>query len=606
MGRRALPLVLLAFLLLAPALLGGCRGPEEPPADAGPWMAPDLGQEGPLDQGVDGGPPAPDLGPPPPPAVAFRDVASVLGLDVPLNPSGPCPYRLNGSCEPAQFAGGAAVTDLEGDGYLDVYLTSIDGPGRLYRFSGLRYVDVTAKYGLDTVPMRTNGAAFVDIDRDGDEDLYLTTHVQADERPSPDDPSRYLLYIREGEQFVEDTLARGAQVESLEDSPSRAGVSVAVGDYDLDGWPDLHVTEWLGLDQDWPPHTRLLRNLGPTAPGHVEDVTEAANALSVDRECWIGEKNCQAVAFGSGFTDFDGDGWPDLAIVKDFGESRLLWNQGDGTFLDGTAAAGVGTDENGMGSTFGDVDNDGDMDWFVTAIGDPFMTCGDMLCNWGWSGNRLYRNDGDRTFTDITDEADVRMGGWGWGAAFIDYDNDADLDLVMTNGVEFEDTPRDDQFEDDLMRFWENDGTGHFVERSMELNLLHRGSGKGLVVFDHQADGDQDILIVVNGGPPVLYQNDGGNEAGSWLRLQLVGTASTPDSLGARAMVRIREGDRPIMRELNSATHFLGQSERVIHVGLGPGVERVAEVEVVWPSGRRLVRTDVEANRTLTWREPDE
>ena len=110
-------------------------------------------------------------------------------------------------------------------------------------------------------------------------------------------------------------------------------------------------------------------------------------------------------------------------MAGDFGTSQLLWNNGDGTFTNGTVAAQVGTDENGMGSTFGDYDGDGDLDWFVTSIYDPgVVPCNPNGCFWGASGNRLYRYDGNRTFTDTTDSADVRIGHWGWGAAFFDYD----------------------------------------------------------------------------------------------------------------------------------------------------------------------------------------
>jgi hypothetical protein len=120
----------------------------------------------------------------------------------------------------------------------------------------------------------------------------------------------------------------------------------------------------------------------------------------------------------------------DLAIASDFFTSQLFWNNGDGTFTDGTIPAGVGTDFNGMGSTFGDYDGDGDLDWFITNItADPDAP---PTAFGGW--NRLYRNEGGRQFTDTTQEAGVRDARWGWGTTFFDYDNDGDLDLIATNG----------------------------------------------------------------------------------------------------------------------------------------------------------------------------
>ena len=114
---------------------------------------------------------------------------------------------------------------------------------------------------------------------------------------------------------------------------------------------------------------RLLRNRGADAPGYFEDVTESAGVAmeqvvsQTQQDLTVG-----TFAFGSTFVDLDGDGWPELAVASDFGTSRLFWNNGDGTFTDGTLDARVGTAQNAMGTTFGDYDADGDLDWFVTSV----------------------------------------------------------------------------------------------------------------------------------------------------------------------------------------------------------------------------------------------
>ncbi len=272
------------------------------------------------------------------------------------------------------MTGGAAVADVDGDGDLDLFVTRLDAHDLLFRNDGNgTFTDVTVASGLAAFNFQSNGAGFGDIDNDGDPDLVVVTIGDFD------DPTnlRNYLFLNDGSGvFSEAAVARGTDATSV---TSRTVWSVNFGDYDRDGWLDLHTTYWaFGAA-----NSRLLRNRGAAQPGFFDDTTVAA-----------GVEMPGVFAFASTFTDLDGDAWPDLAVAADFGTSRLFWNNGDGSFTDGTVAAGVGTDENGMGSTFGDYDADGDLDWFVTSIRDPAETCETGPCAWGYTGNRLYRNDG--------------------------------------------------------------------------------------------------------------------------------------------------------------------------------------------------------------------
>ncbi len=312
----------------------------------------------------------------------------------------------------------------------------------------------------------------------------------------------------------------------------------------------------------------------------------------------VGVRPTGVYSFCSAFTDLDDDGWPDLAVAADFGSSRLFWNNGDGTFSDGTLAAQVGSDENGMGTALGDFDMDGDIDWFVTSI-----WCGEDCTaavpetGVGRTGNRLYRNEGGRRFSDATDAAGVRVGYWGWGTQFFDYDNDGDLDLIMTNGYAY---PADiyQSFFDDPMRLWQNDGAGVMTERSQDLGVTGTASGKGLLVFDYDNDGDLDVFVVNNSGSSQLLRNDGPSVNG-WLRVRLTGTESNRDAFGARVSVDVDGAKPTLVRELRGGGQFLGQNERVLHFGLGPGVRRVRKVRVRWPSGKEQSLTNVAANQVL-------
>ncbi len=576
-------------LLLGSLLLGlGCSGASPPEADAAGRS--DAPADAPADAaGRDGARAAdaagPDAGASPP--VHFLEVGGLVGLgDEHRVPAFDCLVGPREECESNVMAGGAAVGDIDGDGTPELLVTQLDGPPRLYRRGeDGRYEDVAAAWGLAEA-RATNGAAFADIDRDGDLDLVLTSlGVRG---------ARYRLYMQQGGRFVDEALVRGVAFEGDE---LYGGQSVAVGDYDGDGWPDLHLTEWLDVRVS-APHQRLLHNLGASAPGFFEDVTLSAGVAGDQARCLRGEALCRTYGFASAFADLDGDLRPDLLVVADFGNTRLFWNEGGGRFSEGLRTASLGGDENGMGSTVGDFDGDGDLDWFVTSVFDPSGVCARVGCQWGSSGNRLYRNRGDRTFEDATDLG-VRDAGWGWGTAFFDFDNDGDLDLVATNGMRLRDLPFEDAFNDDRMRLWENEG-GAFRRRD-DLGFTDRGSGKGLVVFDAEGDGDLDVYVVNNGGRGRFFRNQGG-DARPWLRVALEGTATSPEGLGAR--VRVRAGGREQVRELASVTHFLGQSERVAHFGLGEA-ERVEELVVQWPSGRVSILRDVAARQLLQIREPE-
>ena len=457
----------------------------------------------------------------------------------------------------------------------------------------------TRKAGAKWAEIRTNGSSWGDVDNDGDLDLYVTSM----EHP------QHFLFINDGQGgFAEEAVLRGADIPDV-NGYARYGYSATFGDYDKDGFIDLFATEWRLSDQSgnnqFARHnTRLLRNQGAGNPGYFEDVTEAAG-VSTELIPSSGEELTNSEGFAPRFSDIDRDGYPDLLLAADHNASRLFWNNGDGTFTDGTVEANVGTDHNGMGSALGDYDNDGDMDWFVTSIyqegssvpGSPLLER---------DGNRLFQYDGDRVFSDVTDEAGVRDGAWGWVAAFLDYDNDGDLDLAMTNGMDYPLASFDAGFEDDQSVFWENDGSGKFVNVSDSVGITDTLSGKGLLTFDYDKDGDLDIFIVNNREGPILYRNDGGNEA-NWIRAQLSATNDNTSALGAFVTVVADDGkpSEIMIREVNAGSHFLAQSETALHFGLGDR-DKVDEIRIEWPNGHTTRHFDLEANTAYAFVQPEE
>ncbi len=186
--------------------------------------------------------------------------------------------------------------------------------------------------------------------------------------------------------------------------------------------------------------------------------------------------------FAPRFADMNGDGLSDLAVVSDYGMSRLYVNVGDGMFEVDAEATDVLTDENGMGSAIGDYDNDGDLDWFVSSI---FGNTDPSKGIFAGTGNRLYRNEGGGALSEVTSDAGVREGDWGWAASFGDLDNDGDLDLYHVNGwIQKEREGDPVEFNDQPARLFENMGEGTFAEVAEQAGADDRGQGRGVILFD--------------------------------------------------------------------------------------------------------------------------
>ena len=485
-------------------------------------------------------------------AAVYTDVTASAGIT----------YKQNHNLAPGPLfqTGGAAAADYDNDGLVDLFVTRLDGADVLYRNMGNgTFQNVSAAAGF-TANLPTNGAAWGDINNDGYPDLYVTSCGNT----GVGDTRNY-LYINDGHgHFTEQAVQRGADIGGA----SRYGMSVTFGDYDGDGYLDIFTTDW-GNDASVST-SRLLHNLGAANPGHFQDVTHAAG-LDVYRPSsfYGGGTDTNAYRFTPIFTDLDRDGHPDLVITGDFKTSQIFWNNGNGTFTDGTAAAGMGTDEDGMGMTVGDYNGDGKMDVFISALVDNPPSIEKH------SGNRLYRNNGDRTFTDVTDLAGVRDSGWSWGTTFLDHDNDGDLDLFVTNGWNLA----------DQSHLYRNDN-GVFTDVSNAAGVTDTKLGRGLLSFDYNNDGKLDVFIVNHGSTPILYRNDGGNN-NDWLEIKLQGTVSNRDGIGAFITVDPNAsvaGDE-IVQELNAGSNFLSQNDLTVHFGLGPNSGTIDLITVDWPSG---------------------
>jgi hypothetical protein len=458
---------------------------------------------------------------------------------------------------------GVAVLDFDRDGWEDLLVTPSDaGANYLFRNKGDgTFEEVSAAAGLDQLNQVPFSPFCFDYDGDGWVDVLLASFVNS---------GNSKLFKNNGGVFQE-------MSDTGLENPWQV-FSIAGGDYDLDGDIDLYMT----INDSSKQSSQLFRNNGD---GTFENVAEPAGILPSDEFEFDLE-------FTPTFADINNDMLPDLLVVADFNNSQHYINNGDGTFTN-TTDPEVITDEGGMGSAVADYDNDGDLDWFVSSIWDPDQN---PFRPWGVStGNRLYRNLGDGTFEDATDDAGVRVGYWGWASFFADFNNDGHLDLFHTNG-HIEDLGPFFAGDPSVLFISNQDGT--FTDRHEELGLVDNGVGRGAVCFDYDKDGDLDIFIAnaETSRTSKLWRNDGGNELG-FVDISLVGTGMNPQGFGARLYLTPSNGTVVQMREINAGNNFLSQNPSNAHFGMGDAESGV--LEIVWPDGTKNRLSPVRSQERL-------
>lgn len=328
---------------------------------------------------------------------------------------------------------GVSIVDANGDGLEDIFVAQPAGlPNRLYRNAGDgTFADVSAQAGIDVLD-RTSMGLFADYDNDGDDDLALILQSAAP-----------VLFTNDG---------RGAftRSESLKrtDAARATYSSAAATDFDNDGLIDIYVCAYLvidapGADKElplpYPYHDArngaanvLFKNIGG---GRFEDVTVSAGL----------DENNNRFSLAAAWRDYDSDGHSDLYVANDFGRNNLYRNLGNGRFEDVSDEASVEDLGAGMSVAWGDYDADGRDDLYV---GNMWSSAGQRLTHQAdyqraelrssfarhAKGNTLFRNQGDGSFEDVSDDAGVALGRWAWGTDFFDADNDGDEDIYVANG----------------------------------------------------------------------------------------------------------------------------------------------------------------------------
>ena len=511
----------------------------------------------------------------------------------------------------AKGGGGVAWIDYNNDGFPDLFLVNgctfelwrqnrcpLSG---LYRNNGDgTFTDVTVGSGLGHSGWGM-GVCVGDYDNDGYDDLYVTYY------------GGNVLYHNNGNgTFTDVTSQAGVRGHGW-------GMGCAFGDYDNDGFLDLYVANYVGVDINHLPAPGSAPNCtyrgiatfcGPrglpggrdvlfhnNGNGTFSDVTEKAG---IDPNSYYG--------LGVVWGDYDKDGREDIYVANDSTPSSLYHNNGDGTFTDVGVPAGVaysaeGQEQAGMGTDFGDYDNDGWPDLIKGNFSDDY--------------DNLYHNNGDGTFTDLAYPAGVGDVTWlftTFGAKFLDYDNDGWKDILFADGQVF---PQIDKYKTGITYaernlLFHNLGPGTGARRAADASKrfeevgLRSGPGfalrkvsRGLAVADYDNDGDLEMAITNMNDSLELLRHERKNPNHSVL-VKTVGTRSNRDGLGAR--VTVVSGGVTQYDEVRSGGSYLSSSDLRLHFGLG-SADTADRLEVRWPSGKMDAMANLPADRVLVVQE---
>ncbi|HEY8233005.1 MAG TPA: CRTAC1 family protein [Vicinamibacteria bacterium] len=537
----------------------------------------------------------------PAPDVRFTEVARTVGIDfLQANSATSNKYLLE------TMGGGVALFDYDHDGRLDVFFTNgakLEDPmppgkapaksergywNRLYKQSADgTFADVTEKAGLTGLPQDRYdmGAAVGDYDNDGFPDLYVTSY------------GANTLFRNNGDGSFRDVTAKAGVAGS--------GWSASAGffDYDNDGRLDLFVTRYVvwsfeknGYCGEKRPGYRAYCH-----PDNYEPTTSLlfrnnGDGTFSDASAKAGLAASHGKALGVAFADYDHDGHVDVYVANDSVQSQLFHNNGNGTFTEEGLLLGVGFNEDGktfagMGVDFADYDNDGRPDVVVTDLSNERY--------------RLFHQGGDGSFQDATNASGVgaaTLAFAGWSTGFIDYDNDGWKDLFVAQGHVMDTiektAPNLRYLQPPLLL---RNEAGRFSRVQPGEVFQGEWAGRGAAFGDLDEDGDVDVVVSNVGQRALVLRNDGGNR-GRWLRIRTRGTRSNRDGIGCRVKVTTAAGSQSFT--VTTAVGYLSASDKRLLVGLG-SASTASLVEVRWPSGAVQTLRDVAAGQTLELQEPE-
>lgn len=498
----------------------------------------------------------------------------------------------------ARLGSAVAVADYDGDGYEDIFVTDSCArcKNHLYRNNGnFSFTDVAEQAGVadgNDDNDASTAALWFDYNNDGRPDLLVVRFGHS------------ILYENQGKgRFRDVTRASGL-------GRYMNAIKAIAFDYDNDGYPDLFFGSYFQAVNIFHPSTPLFFPASFETANNGGGVTVFHN----NRNGTFSDVTEQVGIHTTGWTldlghgDANNDGFEDLYVANDFGTDRFYMNNGNGTFTDKTKTA-IGFDtKKGMNVDWGDYNNDGLLDIYVTNIYDDYMKECAML----------WQNVGDGTFADVSVEVGTCDTGWGWAAKFFDYDNDGWLDLYVMNGwvsagpenyvpeifamitrpnVDLTDARSWPPMGNKSLSGYErkrlfHNLNGTFREEANRLGLDSLKDGRGIAVADFDNDGRLDLFVTNADAEANLYRNVLSNGA-HWVTFVLEGTKSNYFAIGAQ--VRLTAGKNTYLQYVNGGNGFASQSSTRVHFGLNE-VNNIDAVEVRWPSGLKQTITNLAAD----------
>jgi len=468
--------------------------------------------------------------------------------------------------------------DMNGDGFLDIYIINHLQLPTLFMNNGDGTFQDISNFSTTESWGDLHGCAIADYDNDGDQDIYVTVGAQMGKGVGLN-----RLYQNNGRGIFIDVADHAGVTD-----PKGRGRTVSWVDYDNDGVLDLFITNAIRLDAP----SVLFRNNGG---GTFSDVSVESGL------------NIIANSLKASWIDYNNDGFMDLILMK-YKKNRkheitIYKNLKNGTFEYTQTFYG-------HTYTWGDYDNDGDLDIFVsvpprTYVMIPYLNYELNVLAYFFRGfNKLYENTGEGQFMDVSETVGFRNEKGGNQAIFFDYDNDGDLDIyLLISGT------RSKNINDMIFK---NNGNKTFSNITKEIAFSQdlKGKGHSVAYADYNNDGFLDLFLTNGGsspglfeigydaGPYVLYMNKPNRN--HWLKIELSGTKSNRDGIGAR--VRLYVGNKLQYRENNGGMEGYVQHGKAIHFGLGEA-PRADKIEISWPSGHVSNFKDVHSNQTLIIKE---